>query len=307
MVWGFSAIIYLWLDFGLPPHCPQVLLSLMGDWAIFCHAGSGGLAECDQPGKNPLKYSTVAGNWTRATGRTDSEIHSFSYWAIMTRTTGRTDSKLCHWAIMTRATGRTDSKLCHWAIMISWGRALIWNKAPHTYQISNDLNIHCYEGNNSSSGDSVLAMKQACGSRDLLRRLFWEHEEFRLQALVRQAVITTYSETGITRTAGDHQKLSYEKFELWVMLSLCFSHLATAASPFHSSVFHFLAKLSKICEIFFSYEKKNNEVKLVTQECEQSSHRKGNLVAVEWWPKVRDVPSKLSSPGSDHETWFELS
>jgi len=36
----------------------------------------------DQPGKNPLKYSAVAGNWTRATGRTDSEL---SHWAIMTR------------------------------------------------------------------------------------------------------------------------------------------------------------------------------------------------------------------------------
>ena len=33
-----------------------------------------GLAECDQPRKNPLKYSAVAGNRTRATGRTDSEL-----------------------------------------------------------------------------------------------------------------------------------------------------------------------------------------------------------------------------------------
>ena len=40
------------------------------------------------------------------------------------------------------------------------------------------------------------------------------------------------------------------------MLSLCFSHVATVASPFCSSVFHFLAKLSKTCEIFFSLEKK---------------------------------------------------
>ena len=54
-----------------------------------------------------------------------------------------------------------------------------------------------------------------------------------------------------------------EKFELWGMLSLCISHVASVVSPFHSSVFHFLAKLSKICEIFFSCEKKN---KLVTQE-----------------------------------------
>ena len=40
-----------------------------------------GLAEYDQWGKNPLKHSAVAGNRTRATGRTDSEL---SHWAIMT-------------------------------------------------------------------------------------------------------------------------------------------------------------------------------------------------------------------------------
>ena len=82
---------------------------------------------------NPLKYSAVAGNWTRPAGRTDSEL---SHWAIMTRgprggrtvsyptelswpgPRGRqTGSELSHWAIMTRATGRTDSELSHWAIM----------------------------------------------------------------------------------------------------------------------------------------------------------------------------------------------
>ena len=71
------------------------VMPLRGDWAIFCLAGSGlaqnGLAECDQLGKNQLKCSimagnwTLAGNWTRATGRTDSDIHSFSHWAIMTQ------------------------------------------------------------------------------------------------------------------------------------------------------------------------------------------------------------------------------
>ena len=48
------------------------------------------------------------------------------------------------------------------------------------------------------------------------------------------------------------------------MVSLCISHVATGASPFCSSVLHFLAKLSEICEIFVSCEKENNEVKLVT-------------------------------------------
>ena len=77
-----SAIVCPWLDFGLPPRCPQV---------VWCHwveiepfsdtLAQDGLAECDQPGKNPLKYSAVAGNWTRATGRTDSELF---HWAIMT-------------------------------------------------------------------------------------------------------------------------------------------------------------------------------------------------------------------------------
>jgi len=46
------------------------------------------------------------------------------------------------------------------------------------------------------------------------------------------------------------------------MLSLCLSHVATIARPFRSSVNHFLAKFSKICEIVFSCEKEK-EVKLV--------------------------------------------
>jgi len=46
-------------DFLLAPACPIEKVTL---W------------ECDQPGKNPLKYSAVAGNRTRATGRTDSEL-----------------------------------------------------------------------------------------------------------------------------------------------------------------------------------------------------------------------------------------
>jgi len=55
-----------------------------------------GLAECDQPGKNPLKYCAMAGNWTRATGKTDSEIHLFSNWAIMTRDTERQTVRYIH-------------------------------------------------------------------------------------------------------------------------------------------------------------------------------------------------------------------
>jgi len=58
------------------------------------------------------------------------------------------------------------------------------------------------------------------------------------------------------------------------MLSLCFSHVATVVSPFRSSVSHFLAKLAKVRENFFSREKKNNEVKLVTQECKHLQSQK---------------------------------
>ena len=37
-----------------------------------------------QPGKNILKFSAMAWNWTRATGRTDNEIESFFHWPVMT-------------------------------------------------------------------------------------------------------------------------------------------------------------------------------------------------------------------------------
>jgi len=58
------------------------------------------------------------------------------------------------------------------------------------------------------------------------------------------------------------------------MLSLCISHVATVTSSFRSSVFHFLTKLSKICEIFFSRGKENNEVKLVTPDCKHIQPQK---------------------------------
>jgi len=81
---GFFTISHHLSVFGLRPSSSLstgCVVSLRRDWAIFCHASSGGLADCDEPGKNPLKYSAVAGNWTRATVRTDSEL---SRWAIMT-------------------------------------------------------------------------------------------------------------------------------------------------------------------------------------------------------------------------------
>ena len=64
------------------------------------------------------------------------------------------------------------------------------------------------------------------------------------------------------------------------MLFLCFSHVATVASPFHSSVFQFLAKLSKIFEIFYSCEKKTMKLNLLHKNANTFSQRKGNLMAL---------------------------
>jgi len=64
------------------------------------------------------------------------------------------------------------------------------------------------------------------------------------------------------------------------MIALCFNHMATRANPFPSSVFHFLAKLSKICEIFFSREKKTMKLSLLRKNVDTSSHIKGNLMAL---------------------------
>jgi len=64
------------------------------------------------------------------------------------------------------------------------------------------------------------------------------------------------------------------------MLSLCFNHVVSIASLFCSSVFHFLAKLSKIREIFFSREKKTMKLGLLRKNVNTSSHIKGNLMAL---------------------------
>jgi len=77
-----SVIFCPLLNFGLPPRCPQVVWCHWEEMEPFsAMLAQDGLAECDQPGKNLLKYSAVAGNWTRVTGRLDSELF---HWAIMT-------------------------------------------------------------------------------------------------------------------------------------------------------------------------------------------------------------------------------
>ena len=69
-------------DFLLASACPIEKVTHWGEIEPFSATlAQDGLAECNQPGKNPLKYSAVAGNWTRAKGRTDSEL---SHWPIMT-------------------------------------------------------------------------------------------------------------------------------------------------------------------------------------------------------------------------------
>ena len=60
---------------------------------------------------------------------------------------------------------------------------------------------------------------------------------------------------------------------------LC-SPFALTMSPFRSNVFHFLAKLSKTCEIFFSCEKKTMKLSLLPNKVNTSSHIKGNLMAL---------------------------
>jgi len=132
---------------------------------------------------------------------------------------------------------------------------------------------------------------------------------------------------GNSKCRGSQEGLSYEKLELWVLLSLffnqsyklCSPYVATVGSPFRSSVSHFLAKLSKICEIFFSCEKKKMKLSLLNKNVGTSGRIEGNLMALtsscqfELWLKVGDVPSKLSLPrqGPWNLVWvkqvFELS
>jgi len=57
-----------------------------------------------------IKCSAMIGSWTEATEKADSELHSFSYWVIMTWAMERTNSEVhsfSHWAIMTQATERS--------------------------------------------------------------------------------------------------------------------------------------------------------------------------------------------------------
>ena len=68
----FLAIVCPCLDMGLPAWCPQVVWCHWGEIeSLSATLAQDGLAGCDQPGKNPLKYSATPGNWTQAMERTD--------------------------------------------------------------------------------------------------------------------------------------------------------------------------------------------------------------------------------------------
>ena len=104
------SIVELWSSSSLSTGC---VVSLRGDWAIFCHAGSGQVGIVWSARKKSLEI--LCHGWVLNPGyREDSELF---HWAIMTQATGKTDRELSHWAIMARVTGRTDSELSHWAIV----------------------------------------------------------------------------------------------------------------------------------------------------------------------------------------------
>ena len=92
---------------------------------------------CDQPGKNPLKYPTMAGDRAQAMERTNGEMYSFSHRAIMTRAMEGTNSEIhsfSHWAIMTRAMERTNGEIysfSHWAIITRVGIFDIFDSLAH--------------------------------------------------------------------------------------------------------------------------------------------------------------------------------
>jgi len=79
---------------------------------------------------------------------------------------------------------------------------------------------------------------------------------------------------------NNQKSLSYEKFHLWVMLSLCFSHGATVGTPFCSNVFNFLAKNFLTLRDFLLMWKENNQIMLVIQECK---HIQPLAETVIWW------------------------
>ena len=147
MFFFLSAIICPWLNFGLPPRCPQVVWCLWGEIEPFSATlAQGELAECDRPGKNPLKYSAVAGNWTRVTGRTDSELAiplSYHDWDVecciiisnkkpcsgisepLNHKNHKRSGKVWKESVSVRTRSHIEKDGCHWSNIL---RRILFNK-----------------------------------------------------------------------------------------------------------------------------------------------------------------------------------
>jgi len=138
---SFSAIVWPELNFGLPPRCLQAV------WVVWC------------VGNNPLKYSAVAGNWTRATGRTDSKIHPFSHWAIVT-----------DWMVYLYKNNfyPMESKHLAWQYILLQSNSLQW--------VINSMNMPMMVIQTTGSKASVM-MQVICplkwASTELKKKLIW--------------------------------------------------------------------------------------------------------------------------------------
>jgi len=90
--------------------------------------------------------------------------------------------------------------------------------------------------------------------------------------------------------------------------------VASIVSPFHSSVLlHFTVKLSKICEIFCSCEKKAMKLSFLHKNVNTFSHRRGNLMALtavvssSYDQRFEICSENYHYLDREHETCFELS
>ena len=110
-------------------------------------------------GNNPLNYSAVAGNWTRATGRTDSKIHPFSHWAIVT-----------DWMVYLYKNNfyPMESKHLAWQYILLQSNSLQW--------VINSMNMPMMVIQTTGSKASVM-MQVICplkwASTELKKKLIW--------------------------------------------------------------------------------------------------------------------------------------
>jgi len=94
------------------------------------------LAEYDQPSTIPMKYSAMAGNWIRATERTASEIHSFSYWAK-----AHTNVRNIAFCLFYPVRGPPKAWVCRQCLAAFKGRSAMWN-AFNLYAMWKAFNLY---------------------------------------------------------------------------------------------------------------------------------------------------------------------